>query len=95
MAVGVAGSLQILVPALSPHILLAATPHMTPILLLWLVAIDSAGCAQGTSNGAGELSVPLLLAIVHEHLLIEIIQLNNLVDCVSLVGKVSAVRAAT
>ena len=36
----------------------------------------------------------LLLPIIHEHLLIELIQLNNLVDCVSLVRKVSSVRAA-
>jgi hypothetical protein len=52
VTVRVARSLQILVSALSSHILFAATSHMTPILLLLDVAINSAGCTQGTSNGA-------------------------------------------
>jgi hypothetical protein len=96
VAVRVARSLQILVSALSPHILLAATPHMAPILLFLevvLAAFNSAGCAQGASDGARELSMSLLLTVVHEYLLIELIKLNNLVDCVSLVRKVSSVRA--
>jgi hypothetical protein len=81
MKVGVTRPLQvILVSALSPHILLAATPHVTPILLLVGVALP-----HWARDSACKLSLPLLLPIIQEHLLIELTQLHYLVHCVSLI----------
>ena len=82
-----ARSLQVLVSALCLLILFAATPHMASILLLLLklAAFNGPRGTQGASDRARELSVSLLLTIIHEHLFIEFTQLHNLVDGVSLI----------
>lgn len=95
MTVRVTCTLQVLIAALCPLVPLASTSYMTPVLFLWiLTALDSPRSSHGTSNCARELCLPRFLPIIHQHSLIELIQLDHLVDRISLIREITSLRAA-
>lgn len=91
VAVRVTGPLQVFVPALRLLVFSAAASHVT--FVLFLLVILTLNSPLWASNGPGELRRARLLSLIHEHLIIQLVDLDHLIDGVSLVGQIPSVRA--